>query len=156
MTFSQITGFIHQTFFVCFFQGRGRRWGRRCYQNIFFFDPTIISLAYFLNFMSTYSVLKHLVSLYNLDKIHSSIFWTIYFSCLEFIRFKQSFSLFFFFFLEHIHYSTVKKPKWNYTKQNSQLYDMDGHNFLSGYEHETFVVTSSARPKTNLSMTFVI
>lgn len=25
---------------------------------------------------------------------------------------------------------------------------MDGNNFLSGYEHETFVVTSSARPKT--------
>lgn len=33
----------------------------------FFFDPTIISLAYFLNFMSTYSVLKHLVNLYYLD-----------------------------------------------------------------------------------------
>lgn len=33
---------------------------------------------------------------------------------------------------------------------------MDGNNFLSGYEHATFVVTSSARPKTNLSMTFVI
>lgn len=36
-------------------------------KHFFFFDPTIISLAYFLNFMSTYSVLKHLVSLYNLD-----------------------------------------------------------------------------------------
>lgn len=36
-----------------------------------------------------------------------------------------------------MYYSAVKKQtKQNYTKQNSQLYDMDGHNFLSGYECE--------------------